>query len=113
MVIGSSCLPSIFISCTTALPMEVTRRESCACLPLAVGSTGMVVRKPSQEPDRVLIVSNDFCASDCANSNGVESNVKTAINAKQVSLICISLKPPIISGCYYSVIHNYNTIAKG
>ena len=33
MVIGSSGMPEIVISCMSALPMEVTRSENCANLP--------------------------------------------------------------------------------
>src|SRR5215831_19135210 len=64
MVIGSSGLPSILISCTIALPIEVTRSESCACLPSISGWGGVVISLPCHEPANVLIKSKDFCPSD-------------------------------------------------
>src|SRR5271157_6149968 len=49
MVIGSSGLPSSFISCMSAFPMEVTRNMACACLPSASGVGGLVFSVPSRD----------------------------------------------------------------
>src|ERR1700722_10128956 len=66
MVMGSSGLPGKpVISCSRALPMEVTRSVTCRVLPSS--SLPVPESTPSQEPARVFILSKDFCASDfCA-----------------------------------------------
>src|SRR5271154_2447481 len=64
MVMGSSGLPSPLISCTIALPLEVTRNEACTALPSMSGAGGMVVTWASHEPAMVFNVSKEFCASD-------------------------------------------------
>src|SRR5450755_2831060 len=64
MVIGSSGRSIPFISCTRALPMEVTRSVAWTALPSMSGSTGMVVTWPSHVPARVLSLSKDCLASD-------------------------------------------------
>src|ERR1700674_1064540 len=46
--------------------MEVTRSETCMCLPSISALGGNVVMRPSQEPAKVFSLSKDFCASDCA-----------------------------------------------
>src|SRR5260370_17470040 len=65
MVIGSSGLPAPVISCMSALPMEVTRSETCVSLPSMSACCGTDVTWPSHEPARVFNLSKDFCASDC------------------------------------------------
>src|SRR5260370_33725489 len=55
MVIGLSGLPGPVASCRSAFPVEVTRIVICVDIPITL---------PSQEPARVLIFSNAFCASD-------------------------------------------------
>src|SRR6478672_6720480 len=56
MVIGLSGLPGAVASCRIALPLDVTRMVMWVESPITV---------PSQEPARVFISSNAFCASDC------------------------------------------------
>src|ERR1035438_4200755 len=64
MVIGSSGRSAPVISCTIALPMEVTRREPFTALLSMSGDGGSVVTRPSQVPARVLSLSKDCFASD-------------------------------------------------
>src|SRR5262245_21583488 len=63
MVIGWSGLPEIDISCSSALPMDVTRNPSCANLPCTAGTAGTVVIGPTHEPATVLSTSKAFCVS--------------------------------------------------
>src|SRR5947209_2366746 len=67
-LVGSSGVPGSFISCTSALPLEVTRNVTYMGLPskAAFAAGRSVVTEPFQEPARVFSLSNDFCASDWA-----------------------------------------------
>ena len=56
MVIGSSG-PAPFISCMSALPIDVTRSETCIAWPSTV---------PSQDPAKAFNWSKDFCAAELA-----------------------------------------------
>src|ERR1700734_270052 len=64
---GSRGVPEVFISCTTALPREVMRKEMCtgplSDMPCIGGS---VLTGPSHSPARLLTVLKDACASDGA-----------------------------------------------
>src|SRR5271165_6281813 len=84
MVMGSSGLSGMFISCIIAFPMDVTRRLACANLPWTVGSGGSVVTRPSQEPARVFSWSKDFCASDwaAADNERASANPKVRVCLK-------------------------------
>src|SRR3954447_24170956 len=63
-LVGSS-FPVSPISCTRALPREVTRRVTSPMAPLPISFTGgSVVIVARQVPARVLSWSKDFCASD-------------------------------------------------
>src|SRR5271167_786841 len=86
MVIGSSGLPAPVISCMSALPMEVTRSETCMSLPSISACCGTVVTLPSHEPAKVFILSKDCCASDCAKAT-VESDNRTTDSIKQWDFI--------------------------
>src|ERR1700722_16068668 len=97
MVIGSSALPAILISCISALPMEVTRRETCMGLPSKV---------PSQEPAKVFNSSKDFCASDCAKAT-VERLIRTTGSRKRRDFIFILLSSEILWVMYVHVIYCY------
>src|SRR6266852_727386 len=90
MVIGSSGLPAPVISCMSVLPMEVTRNDTCMSLPSLADCCVTVVTWPFHEPDSVFIVSNDFCASDCATgfcasdwAKAVESDTRTTDSTKR------------------------------
>src|SRR5437764_15295414 len=67
-LVGSSGVPGSFISCTSALPLDVTRNVTYMGLPskAAFAAGRSVVTEPFQEPARVFSLSNDFCASDWA-----------------------------------------------
>src|SRR3954468_6778321 len=65
-----------------ALPMEVTRNETCISLPSISGAFGSVVTFPSHVPARLFNLSKDFCASDCATAM-VESPIRTAHSTKR------------------------------
>src|SRR5215469_9409064 len=86
MVIGSSGLPSILISCTIALPIEVTRSESCACLPSTSGSGGVVVTVPCHDPASVLSTAKDFSPFDWAKP-AAESHIRRTGSTKRSDLI--------------------------
>src|SRR5580704_18629440 len=95
MVIGSSG-PSPRISCTRALPMEVTRNVTCINLPSMSEFWGTVVKWPSHEPARLFRLSKDFCASDFCPSTlakvTAESDIsKTADNRKPNDFILFIL----------------------
>src|SRR3954447_447777 len=70
---GSSALPGSYISCTSALPREVTRRfrSRMASLP-PFGIGGSIVTFPFHEPASDLSWVNDFWASDWANAASVK-----------------------------------------
>src|SRR5205807_1573776 len=65
-LVGSSGVPGCFISCTRALPLEVTRNVTYMGLSsmAAFASGRSVVIAPFQVPARVFSLSKDFCASD-------------------------------------------------
>src|SRR5712692_434242 len=90
MVTGWSGLPETDSSCTSALPMEVTRSENCANLPSTSAACGKVVTWPTHEPATVFSLSKDFCASDCTTGfcasdcakATVESDIRTTDSIK-------------------------------
>src|SRR5271170_4205820 len=102
MVMGSSDLPDMLISCMSALPMEVTRRETCIGLPSTL---------PSHEPARSFKLSKDFCASDWAKA-AVESPSNTTASRKRFMLLLLT-QPGSHGGDALgsTVILNYNTIS--
>src|SRR6266496_3675984 len=63
-LVASSTVPASCISCTSALPREVTRNEiSESDFPIScIG--GSTVTGPCHFPAKVFMVSKDFCASD-------------------------------------------------
>src|ERR1700731_2861188 len=68
--VGSSGFPVSPISCTNALPREVTRSETSPIAPFPISFTGgSVVIVACQEPARGLSWSKDFCASDLGASD--------------------------------------------
>src|SRR5580704_566344 len=81
MVIGSSG-PSPLISCTSAVPMEVTRSVACISSVL-VSACGKIVRWPSQEPARLFRLSKDLCASDFGPSVWEEATTESDQNNEQ------------------------------
>src|SRR6185312_9265246 len=74
------------ISCTRALPLEVTRSETCISPGSILGFGGSRVARPCQVPARVFSLVKAFCASDsgaaawlCAKSK-VENEISTTNN---------------------------------
>src|SRR5436305_7844220 len=67
-LVGSSGVPGSFISCTSALPLEVTRNVTYMGLSsMAAFAEGRsVVTEPFHEPAKVFSLSNVFLASDWA-----------------------------------------------
>src|SRR5215471_767908 len=86
MVIGSSGRPAPFASCISALPMEVTRNQTCACLPSTSARGGLVFTSPSQDPARVFSRSKDLCAFDWAKA-AAESHIRRTGSTKRSDLI--------------------------
>src|SRR6059058_2929110 len=102
MVIGSSGRPPPVISCRSALPIDVTRRVTCMDLPSISACGGTVATLPSHVPARVLSLSKDFCASDCANAVA-ESDIRTTDSIKRSVFIfhsphCVELDDHFSSG---------------
>src|SRR5580704_11974557 len=102
MVMGSSGLPAMLISCMSALPIDVTRIEVCIGLPSTV---------PAHDPARVFRLSKDFCASDWAKA-AVGSPSNTTASRKRCILILL-IQPGSRGGDALgsTVILNYNTIS--
>src|SRR5512140_3177914 len=117
MVIGSSGLPSTCTSCSSALPIDVTRSVTCARLPCTSAICGTVVSVPSHEPATAFILSKDFCASDCPNAT-LDTAINTANTTKQRSFMHppqrllrgFTVERPCIGRVAPCVVLNYNTI---
>src|SRR5260370_24382161 len=90
MVIGSSGRPAPVISWMSALPMDVTRSETCVSLPSMSACGGTDVTGPSHQPARVFILSKDFCASDFFSSVWAktlgETHITTTDSTKPLDL---------------------------
>src|SRR5215469_14913299 len=66
-LVGSNGVPASCISCTSALPREVTRREICPTVPSFIsGCGGSTVIGPFHVPARDFSWVKDFCASEGA-----------------------------------------------
>src|SRR5437879_12730771 len=77
----------------SALPMEVTRSDTCKGLPSNL---------TSQLPAIGFNLSKDFCASDCARAM-VESDIRTTVSIKRRDLIFILLKSFFFRAFHYLV----------
>src|SRR5205823_2665010 len=65
--VGSSCVPTSAISCTSAFPLDVTRIVICVGLLVSISACGgSTANRPCQVPARVFNWVKDFSASDCA-----------------------------------------------
>src|SRR6267142_2419109 len=84
MVMGSSGLPNPFISCRSALPMDVTRSVTCRDLPSR--SVPVPESTPSQEPARLFSLSKDFCASDFCASDWAKAKVDSDTKTRTESI---------------------------
>src|SRR4051812_41947426 len=84
MVIGLSGRPSIFISCRSALPMEVTRSQTLALAPSGISETlGSVVTRPSQEPSRLLRLVKEALASGGASARAAVDRQRAAVASRR------------------------------
>src|SRR3979409_1851682 len=100
-LVGSS-FPASLISCTSALPREVTRNETSPIAPLPISFTGgSVVIVACQGPGRVLSGSKGFCASDfgasdfcasCWANAAVESEIRTTESRRRRDFMLILLE---------------------
>src|SRR3954465_1084871 len=102
MVIGLSGRLSIFISCMSALPMEVTRSETLTLAPwgrLGSGSLRSVVNWPSQAPARVLRLVKAVLASGGASARAAVDRQRAAASRrrKRRGLMGISSKWVLVS----------------
>ena len=91
---GSSGRPAPVISCSSAFPIEVVRSVTCMILPSISGVGGTVVTRPSHEPARVFILSNDFWASVWATATVVSPTRTTANTREETSW------PNLLLRCY-------------
>src|SRR5579864_7105215 len=91
-LVGSSTAPASSISCTSALPRDVTRMVTWVGLLLFIsGMGGTTLTGPSHLPARVFSSSKDFCASDCAKAT-VESAITTKQSSQRNDFIFILLR---------------------
>src|SRR5208283_2806926 len=65
-LVASSGVPASWSSCTSALPLEVTRMEMWRGLPSDISGISATVAEPSHSPARDFMVAKAFCASDGA-----------------------------------------------
>src|SRR5579863_7731481 len=110
MVMGSSG-PAPFISCISALPMDVTRSVTCMGWPSTV---------PSQEPASDFSCSKDFCAADCAKPALETSNTARGSMTPRIFMFrsssVLTLKADALSGFelnLYGVVVKHNTKPHG
>src|SRR5215469_5301637 len=122
-LVGSSGVPASCISCTSALPREVTRREICPIVPSFIsGWGGSTVIGPFHVPARDFSWVKEFCAAEgagwvaevcisCWASAIVARPSRTiAIRNRDFMLILLQILAPVKGA--NSVILHYNTNAR-